>query len=45
MGIKPAGSVFGQIRFIEKPGVQDEGVSMRLNVVLTSGKSTFSYGT
>ena len=25
----------GKIRFIEKPGVQDEGVAMWLNVVLT----------
>ena len=27
----------GKIRFIEKPGVQDEGVAMWLNVVLIPG--------
>ena len=39
MGTGPDGSVFGEIRFIEKPGVQDErgGVAMWLNVVLTPG--------
>ena len=31
------GQYLGKIRFIEKPGVQDEGVAMWLNVVLTPG--------
>ena len=34
----PAGQYSGKIRFIEKPGVEDEGgVAMWLNVVLTPG--------
>ena len=31
----PRGQYSGKIRFIEKSGVQDEGVAMWLNVVLT----------
>ena len=31
------GQYSGKNRFIEKPGVQDEGVAMWLNVVLTPG--------
>ena len=31
----PRGQYSGKIRFIEEPGVQDEGVAMWLNVVLT----------
>ena len=38
----PRGQYSGKIRFVEKPGVQDEsggggGVAMSLNVVLTLG--------
>ena len=33
----PRGQYSEKIRFIEKPGVQDEGVAMWLNVVLTRG--------
>ena len=32
----PLGQYFGKIRFIEKPGKQDQGISMWLNVVLTA---------
>ena len=39
----PRGQYSGKIRFIEKPGVQDEGVAMWLNVVLTPGWPTLSY--
>ena len=31
----PRGQYSGKMRFIEKPGVQEEGVAMWLNVVLT----------
>ena len=31
------GQCSGKIRFIEKPGLQDSGVAMWLNVVLTPG--------
>ena len=40
MGTGPGGQYLGKIHFIEKPGVQDEGVVMWLNVVLTPGKPT-----
>ena len=33
----PRGQYSGKIRFIEKSGVQDEGVAVCLNVVLTPG--------
>ena len=36
----PRGQYLGKIHFIEKSGVQDEGVAMWLNKVLTPGKST-----
>ena len=38
----PRGQYSGKIRFIEKPGIQDEGVSMWLNVGLTPGICTKS---
>ena len=37
VGTGPAGSVFGENSFYRKTGVQDEGVAMWLNVVLTPG--------
>ena len=36
----PQGQYSGEIRFIEKPATQDEGVAMLLKVFLTSGKCT-----
>ena len=35
MGTSPRGQYSRKIRFIEKPGVKDEGVAICLNVVLT----------
>ena len=34
----PQRHYLGKIRFIDRPGVQDEGVAMLLNVVLITGK-------
>ena len=42
MGTGSVGSVFGRIRFIEKPGVQDEGFAMWLNVVLNDRRIAYS---
>ena len=45
----PRGQYSGKNCFIEKPGIQDEGVAMWLNVVLIPGqptpKSILRYGT
>ena len=43
------GQYSGKIRFIETPGVQDDGVAMWVIIILTHGvaypKSKFRYGT
>ena len=33
----PVGQYSAKIRFIKTPGIQDEGIAMLLNVVLTPG--------
>ena len=40
----PRGQYSGKIRFIEKPGLQDEGIATWLNVVLTPPSAGVRHG-